>query len=191
MRTIINVLAIALLTSFMSVAQVDYDNVVETEAVTVVSDISEEEPTEKEVAIKTIKEGKDIPIIDEFYTPTTEETIQMSDEDIELIALVTMAEAEGESELGKRLVIDTILNRVDSEHFPDTVSDVVYQPNQFSSMWNGRSDRCYVNDDICELVKEELESRENSDVVFFRTKKYSKYGEPVVQVDHHYFSKYE
>ena len=40
-------------------------------------------------------------------------------EDIELIALVTMAEAEGECEEGKRLVIDTILNRVDSVYFPD------------------------------------------------------------------------
>ena len=64
---------------------------------------------------------------------------EMSKEDVELIALVTMAEAEGECEEGKRLVIDTILNRVDSEHFPDTVYDVIYQPNQFSSMWNGAS----------------------------------------------------
>ena len=53
-------------------------------------------------------------------------------EDIELIALVTMAEAEGECEEGKRLVIDTpILNRVDSVYFPDTVYGVVYQANQF------------------------------------------------------------
>ena len=37
----------------------------------------------------------------------------LSEEDISLIALVTMAEAEGECEKGKRLVIDTILNRMD------------------------------------------------------------------------------
>ena len=42
---------------------------------------------------------------------------KMSREDVELIALVTMAEAEGECEEGKRLVIDTILNRVDSGTF--------------------------------------------------------------------------
>lgn len=59
----------------------------------------------------------------------------ISDDDIELIALVTMAEAEGECEEGKRLVIDTILNRVDSISFPNTVYEVVYQPSQFSSMW--------------------------------------------------------
>ena len=59
---------------------------------------------------------------------------EIAEEDISLIALVTMAEAEGECEKGKRLVIDTILNRMDSEHFPDTVYDVIYQPYQFSSM---------------------------------------------------------
>lgn len=72
----------------------------------------------------------------------------VSEEDIDLIALVTMAEAEGESEYGKRLVIDTILNRVDSEYYPNTVFEVVYQPDQFSSIWNGRADRCYVTDEI-------------------------------------------
>lgn len=51
----------------------------------------------------------------------------MTQEEIELIALVTMAEAEGECEYGQRLVIDTILNRVDDPHFPDTVHEVVYQ----------------------------------------------------------------
>ena len=49
----------------------------------------------------------------------------ISQEEIELIALVTMAEAEGETELGQRLVIDTILNRVDDSHFPDNVTDVI------------------------------------------------------------------
>ena len=100
-------------------------------------------------------------------------------------------EAEGECEEGKRLVIDTILNRVDSEHFPDTVYEVVYQPNQFSSMWNGRVDRCEVRADICDLVYEELESRSNYDVVFFTAGEYSAYGVPMFQVENHYFSRYE
>ncbi len=115
----------------------------------------------------------------------------MSREDVELIALVTMAEAEGECEEGKRLVIDTVLNRVDSEHFPDTVHEVVYQKNQFSSMWNGRVDRCRVQEDICTLVYEELESRTNYDVIFFTAGKYSAYGVPMFQVGNHYFSRYE
>lgn len=114
----------------------------------------------------------------------------LSDEDIRLIALVTMAEAEGECEEGKRLVIDTILNRVDSKRFPDTVRGVIYQPNQFTSMWNGRVNRCKATDDICQLVREELVSRTNSEVIFFRTDHYSEYGTPLFQVGSHYFSKY-
>ena len=116
--------------------------------------------------------------------------IKMAKEDIELIALVTMAEAEGETEKGKRLVISTILNRLDSEHFPDTVKEVIYQPGQFTSMWNGRSDRCYVKEDICQLVKEELESRTNSEVIFFGAGDYSSFGSPMFQEGGHYFSSY-
>lgn len=129
------------------------------------------------------------------YIPTEEisesSAEEIAEEDISLIALVTMAEAEGECEKGKRLVIDTILNRMDSEHFPDTVYDVIYQPYQFSSMWNGRVDRCEVRDDICQLVKEELEVRTNYDVIFFTAGCYSDYGVPMFQVEHHYFSSYE
>lgn len=115
----------------------------------------------------------------------------MPEEDIDLIALVTMAEAEGECEEGKRLVIDTILNRVDSEYFPDTVYDVIYQPSQFSSMWNGRVDRCEVRENICQLVREELDSRTNYEVVFFTAGEYSTYGVPMFQVENHYFSSYD
>lgn len=114
----------------------------------------------------------------------------ISEEDIDLIALITMAEAEGESELGKRLVIDTILNRVDSEarYFPDTIYDVVYQKNAFESVWNGRIDRCYVKSNVRQLVLEELENRTNYDVVYFTAGDYGEYGTPLFQEDNHYFS---
>lgn len=112
----------------------------------------------------------------------------ISDDDIELIALVTMAEAEGECEEGKRLVIDTILNRVNSDSFPNTVYEVVYQPSQFSSMWNGRVSRCYIDDDICQLVVEELHNRKNYDVIFFTADRYGNYGTPMFQIGSHYFS---
>lgn len=111
--------------------------------------------------------------------------------EVELIALVTMAEAEGECEEGKRLVIDTILNRVDCDDFPDNVTDVIFQPSQFSSMWNGRADRCYVQDDICQLVREELQNRTNQEVMFFTADHYGAYGDPMFSVGNHYFSSRE
>ena len=132
-------------------------------------------------------------------SPPTEEPEQVeeewpypiSQEEIELIALVTMAEAEGETELGQRLVIDTILNRVDDSHFPDNVTDVIFQPNQFTSMWNGRVDRCYVKEELVELVKEELLERTNYECVFFTAGGYSDYSVPMFQECCHYFSSYD
>ena len=132
-------------------------------------------------------------------SPPTEEPEQVeeewpypiSQEEIELIALVTMAEAEGETELGQRLVIDTILNRVDDSHFPDNITDVIFQPNQFTSMWNGRVDRCYVKEELVELVKEELLERTNYECVFFTAGGYSDYGVPMFQECCHYFSSYD
>lgn len=115
---------------------------------------------------------------------------EYSDE-VKLLALLTMAEAEGEPENGKRLVIDTVLNRVDSKHFPSTIHDVIYQKDQFTSMWNGRAERCSSPDDICELVLEEMASRTNYDVAFFNAGHYSAYGTPMFQVQNHYFSSYD
>ena len=130
------------------------------------------------------------PIIAPVAEIPEEPQYSLTDEEINLIALVTMAEAEGESEKGKRLVISTILNRVDSElrYFPDTVTEVIYQPSQFSSMWDGRVDRCYVDEAICELVRDELQDRTNSEVLYFHAAKYGKYGTPSFVEGNHYFS---
>ena len=116
--------------------------------------------------------------------------VPFSDAEIDLIALVTMAEAEGECEEGKRLVIDVILNRVDSPHFSNTVESVIYAKNAFECMWNGRTERCYVRDDIRQLVIEEIQNRTNYNVHYFRTNHYHSFGKPVVQVGNHYFSTY-
>ena len=156
--------------------------------------ILEPETENEETYTYDLQEEDDTIVLDEQYPiPEPEEVstdIPYSEEEIDLIALVTMAEAEGEPEEGKRLVIDTILNRVDDPHFPDTVYEVIYQPNQFACMWNGRADCCSVLADIRELVLQEMTERTNSDVAFFRTGRYSAYGSPLFKVGHHYFSAY-
>lgn len=116
------------------------------------------------------------------------EELPYTDAEIELIALVAVAEAEGESEFGKRLVIDTVLNRVESEGFPDTVEEVIYQPHQFTSMWNGRTDRCTVTDDIIKLVKEEIKSKVSPEVLYFRAGYFHDFGTPLFAEGNHYFS---
>lgn len=140
-----------------------------------------EAPEPEEIVVEDV-EVEEEEIVEEDPCPYT-------DEEIDLIALVTMAEAEGESELGKRLVIDTVLNRVEAEdRFPDTVHGVIYQPNQFTSMWNGRVDRCEVREDICQLVREEITDRTNDECLYFRMYRYHSFGTPLFQEGCHYFS---
>lgn len=161
--------------SLMTPYAISSDYIPDEEPVTEVITVEQPVVIEEVVEVEPIQEEPELPL---------------TEEEIYLVALVTVAEAEGESEEGQRLVIDTILNRTDSDvsYWPDTVSEVIYQPSQFTSMWNGRVDNCQVTDDILELVKEELLSRTNSDVVFFRTSHYSSYGTPMFQVGNHYFS---
>ena len=143
-------------------------------------------PVEKTVETTPKPKTVDIQGVVEKQKPEPE--ISMSKDDMKLIAQMTMAEAEGESEYGQRLVIDTILNRVDSSTFPDTVYDVLYQPYQFSSIKDGRFARCHVKKELYELVVEEVHNRTNYDVIFFRTGHYSKYGTPLFKEDSHYFN---
>lgn len=145
------------------------------------------------VQAKSVETVVEMPKYD--FTPQvvevkTIEAPRFTNAEIDLLALVTMAEAEGEPEYGKRLVIDTVLNRVDSEHFPDTIKEVIYQPHQFTSMHNGRVDRCYVRNDIRKLVEEEIDKRTNNEVMFFHANRYGDYGTPTLQVGNHYFSIY-
>lgn len=115
-----------------------------------------------------------------------------TEEEMRLIAQLVMAEAENQSELGKRLVIDTVLNRVDhpDPQFPDTVYEVIYQKNQFSPVASGSFDRCYVTEENLQLVREEIERRTDHDVIYFRAGKYGNYGVPMYCVGDHYFSSF-
>lgn len=173
-----------ILATFMSIGLSFGTNNIESEAVDIGRDYSLSCVVETEMEVEEESQ---------LFTLMEEGPVEYSitEEEIELIALVTMAEAEGETELGKRLVIDTILNRVDSElgYMPDTVTEVIYQPDQFSSMWNGRVDDCYVTEEIRQLVREEIESRTNYDVLYFHAKKYGKFGTPMFSEGNHYFSK--
>lgn len=52
--------------------------------------------------------------------------------DVLLLAQVMVHEAQGEGEEGMLAVGSVVMNRVNSELFPDTISEVVYQKKQFS-----------------------------------------------------------
>ncbi|HHV44054.1 MAG TPA: cell wall hydrolase [Firmicutes bacterium] len=67
---------------------------------------------------------------------------EFNEEDVQLLARITHAEAEGESLEGKTAVAATVLNRVKNENYPDSIAGVVYQRvngiYQYSPVADGR-----------------------------------------------------
>lgn len=64
----------------------------------------------------------------------------LSEEDLDMLLRIVEAEAGNQDEEGKLLVANVVLNRVESEKFPDTVTEVVLQREngvcQFSPVSN-------------------------------------------------------
>lgn len=111
--------------------------------------------------------------------------------ELQLLACVVQAEAGNQDMMGKRLVVDAILNRVDSPEYPDTISDVVYQSFQFSCVKDGNLDKAFwsVTDECFEAVTMEIEQRTDSSVLYFTAGGYGQYGTPAYKYGDHYFSR--
>lgn len=120
----------------------------------------------------------------------TEETGALipEDDDLELLAACVEAEAGNQSLYGKRLVADVILNRVDSDVFPDTISGVISQPGQFSVYSNGILEKTEPSEETYTAIYMELEERSYPSLMFFNCGGFLPYGEPWRQVGAHYFS---
>lgn len=99
-----------------------------------------------------------------------------------MIGKVVNHEAGNQSELGIRLVIDTIMNRVESDKFPDTVKDVIGQQGQYCNP------KEYCPRWMYSLIAQEMYNRTNNKVLWYKTKSYHKYGTPIIQEGDHYFS---
>ncbi len=85
---------------------------------------------------------------------------QLSDKDYDALLRIVEAEAGGEDQNGKLLVANVVLNRVNSEVFPDTVFQVVMQKEQgiaqFSPTVDGRYTNVCVSDDTVAAVERAL-----------------------------------
>lgn len=93
------------------------------------------------------------------YYPEFTYSKDWSAEESYLLARIAMAEAEGCNTQTKTLIIMCVLNRVQSDEFPDTIDEVIFQENQFSPIDNGRWDRVEPNEDCYEAVKIVMEAK--------------------------------
>lgn len=109
----------------------------------------------------------------------------VSAEDAELIARAVQAESGNQCLEGRRYVAAVIINRVDSPEFPDTVEDVLSEDGQFSTYSQLSTTEATWQDRLA--TKMEIESRSDTDIVFFRAGHYG-CGQPAFQCGDHYFS---
>lgn len=72
-----------------------------------------------------------LPVQSEAHERQCPKPIEISKSDADLLMKVASNEALNQGEIGIRLVMSVVLNRVESPDFPDTVKEVIYQPGQF------------------------------------------------------------
>lgn len=64
--------------------------------------------------------------------------IELTEDEVNLLARIVMLEAGGESGKGQQAVVEVVLNRMYHEEFPDTLHKVLSQSGQFAT-WKNRN----------------------------------------------------
>lgn len=114
--------------------------------------------------------------------------IELTEEEIDLLAKIVWLESQGETDKGQQAVIEVILNRMVSMNFKDTLYDVLSEEKQFST-WKNRNkakptEKEYNN--IHKVLNDETNIL-TIDTVFFATKPRNKNIETII--GGHYFCK--
>lgn len=91
--------------------------------------------TEEDNVVEEIEINDDPTLAKSRYADTID---GLTDYEKDLICRIAFREAGNQSEEGKRAVIEVILNRLNSDVWPNTVEGVLSQSHQFST-WRGRA----------------------------------------------------
>ncbi len=102
----------------------------------------------------------------------------LEEDELDVLRRIVEAEAGNEDEDGRLLVANVVLNRVDSDSFPDTVTEVVFQSSkgvtQFSPVASGRIHTVEVSDETIEAVDRALAGEDISQgALYFAARRYA------------------
>lgn len=109
-------------------------------------------------------------------TITRERKVKVTQSEYENLLRIVEAEAGGEDLIGKMLVANVVLNRVEHEDFPDTINEVIFQENegvaQFSPISDGRFYQVHISEQTVEAVNQVLQGADNSQgALYFAARK--------------------
>ena len=108
--------------------------------------------------------------------------------EIEILARCVEAEAGNQRIDVKRAVISVILNRTEDADWPDTISEVIADPYEFATYWNGRMNEVEPSISTYEAISLEMETRSYPGLYYFDMDKYLQYGTPYARMGDLYFS---
>ena len=107
-------------------------------------------------------------------------SFELNDNEYTVLLKIVEAEAGSEDLTGKMLVANVIMNRVNSDRFPDTVTEVVYQRHngraQFSPTADGRIDTVNVSPETITAVERVLNGEDSSNGALYFRSVYSNSG---------------
>lgn len=72
-----------------------------------------------------------------IFIPLRVKAAELSVIDKGWLMLIAQAEAEGEGVEGKAAVMRVVLNRVEDDRYPDTITEVIFDKKQFSTASSG------------------------------------------------------
>lgn len=134
------------------------------------------------------EEVEDIP---EGYKKYGELGDEIYYDELGLLAYLVYAEAGNQDLTGKKLVADIVLNRMEDPRFPDTISEVIYQKNQFYPRGSRRLEWAakHVTNECYQAVSEEIDGeRTDPNIFFYCANYYQPYGRPAYKYGDHYFN---
>lgn len=102
----------------------------------------------------------------------------LEQEDLEVLLRIVEAEAGCEDEEGKLLVANVILNRLNSEKFPDSIPEIVFQRengvSQFSPTVDGSYHKVQISEETVSAVGRALAGEDISQgALYFAARKYA------------------
>lgn len=118
---------------------------------------------------------------------------QISEKEKDLLARLVTAEAKGEPYKGKVAVAEVVLNRVESEQFPNSIHQVIYQDKQFEPVENGMINKP-AGQEAKKAVNEALsnEGKDTDALYFFNpdqtSSKWLRSREVTEEIGHHRFA---
>lgn len=97
--------------------------------------------------------------------------LEISAEEVEILERIVQAEAGGSGYDGMLAVANVVLNRVQSERFPNTVTEVVFANRQFTPISDGRYYTVTVSDSCKQVVQDVLSGARiiGQDALYFCT----------------------